>query len=182
MLDTGGVLPDLPLPATLDTRDGDLLLRRARRGDLDALVDLLADDPVSAARGDAGSPDDRPLYAAALDAVLDTDGNDLLVVDQLSSPSGGPADVVGTLQLTRIPGMTRVGTTRLLVEAVRVRSDRRSAGIGAAMMRWVQHDAATALGTGLVQLTSDTARTDAHRFYERLGFAASHVGFKYRRG
>jgi GNAT superfamily N-acetyltransferase len=88
--------------------------------------------------------------------------------------------VVGTLQLTAIPGMARRGSTRLLVEAVRVASLKRSSGIGGAMMSWVTGVAAPALGADLVQLTSDAARSDAHRFYERLGFVASHVGFKYR--
>lgn len=69
---------------------------------------------------------------------------------------------------------------RLLVEAVRVSSTLRSSGIGSALMEWVTHAAVGATGAGLVQLTSDAARTDAHRFYERLGFVGSHVGFKYR--
>ena len=68
---------------------------------------------------------------------------------------------------------------RLLVEAVRVRSDLRSSGIGSAVMRWVGDAAAPALGAAMVQLTSDAARTDAHRFYERLGYVGSHRGFKY---
>ncbi|GAA2753135.1 GNAT family N-acetyltransferase [Amnibacterium kyonggiense] len=167
------MLTDLPLPAPLDTRDGALTLRRASAADLDALVALLSDDAVSATRGDVADPADLPAYAAALDAVLAAEGNDLLV-----AVDGD--EVLGTMQLTRIPGMARRGTTRLLVEAVRVRSDRRSAGIGGAMLRWVQEDAARALDAGLVQLTSDAAREDAHRFYERLGFVGSHVGFKYR--
>jgi GNAT superfamily N-acetyltransferase len=166
------VLPDLPLPAPLGPST---LLRRAAPADLDALVALLSDDPISAGRGDVASPDDLPAYAAALTEVLGAEGNDLLVVEVAGA-------VVGTMQLTRIPGMARRGAVRLLVEAVRVRSDRRSAGIGASMMRWVQEDAASALGAGLVQLTSDAARTDAHRFYERLGFTGSHVGFKFRVG
>ncbi|MET0853676.1 MAG: GNAT family N-acetyltransferase, partial [Microterricola sp.] len=86
---------------------------------------------------------------------------------------------IATMQLTRIPGMARRGSTRLLIEAVRVNSALRSSGIGGAMMRWVTDTAAPALGSRLVQLTSDAARTDAHRFYERLGFVGSHVGFKY---
>ncbi len=166
------MLHDLPVPATLGPST---MLRRAAASDLEALVALLSDDPISVARGDVASADDLPAYAAALTAVLAADGNDLLVVEEDGS-------VVGTMQLTRIPGMARVGASRLLVEAVRIRSDRRSAGIGGAMMRWVQQDAATALGTGLVQLTSDAARTDAHRFYDRLGFTGSHVGFKFRVG
>lgn len=166
------MLHDLPLPATLGPST---TLRRAATSDLEALVALLSDDPISAARGDVASADDLPAYADALAAVLAAEGNDLLVVED-----GGAA--VGTMQLTLIPGMARVGASRLLVEAVRVRSDRRSSGIGGAMMRWVQQDAATALGAGLVQLTSDAARTDAHRFYSRLGFVGSHVGFKFRVG
>lgn len=174
MPQAGAVLPELPVPVRLRPRDTTLVLRRAAPADLDALVALLSDDPVSAARGDVASPEDLPTYRAALSAVLAAEGNDLLVADD--------DEVVGTLQLTRIPGMARRGATRLLVEAVRVRSDRRSAGIGGAMLRWVQEEAARATGAGLVQLTSDAARADAHRFYERLGFVGSHVGFKLRVG
>ena len=76
--------------------------------------------------------------------------------------------------------MARQGARRLLVEAVRDRSDLRSSGIGSAVMRWVSDDAAPSVGAAMVQLTSDAARTDAHRFYERLGYVGSHVGFKYR--
>ena len=75
--------------------------------------------------------------------------------------------------------MARQGATRLLVEAVRVSSSVRSRGIGSAVMLWVMHAAAPATGATLVQLTSDAARVDAHRFYTRLGFAASQIGFKY---
>lgn len=137
-------------------------------------MQLLADDPVSAGRGDTAATDDVEAYAAALDEVLAAHGNDLLVaVDADGS-------VVATMQLTRIPGMARCGSTRLLVEAVRVASSRRSAGIGSALMRWVVDRAAPELGASLVQLTSDAARVDAHRFYRRLGFVDSHLGFKYR--
>jgi GNAT superfamily N-acetyltransferase len=78
-----------------------------------------------------------------------------------------------------IPGLARKGAARLQIEAVRVASSQRNRGIGAAMMRWAIEDARVS-GVPLVQLTSDAARVDAHRFYERLGFEASHVGFKYR--
>jgi GNAT superfamily N-acetyltransferase len=168
------VIDDLALPVSLSTLAGSVTLRDATDADLDALMALLADDPVSAARGDVADESDRPRYAAALRAVIDDPANALLVaVDQAGR-------LVGTFQVTRIPGMARQGSTRLLVEAVRVRSDLRSSGIGGAMMRWVTEVAAPALGASLVQLTSDAARTDAHRFYERLGFTGSHVGFKYR--
>lgn len=162
----------LSLPHPLDSRIGPAVLRRATAADADALIALLADDPISAARGDVASAADRPAYEAALIEVLAEPSNDLLIVE-----FGG--EVVGTLQLTSIPGMARRGARRLLVEAVRVRSDLRSSGIGSAVMRWVAESAAPALGAAMVQLTSDAARTDAHRFYERLGYTGSHVGFKY---
>lgn len=168
------MLHDLTLPVRLSTRSGPVVVRDAVDGDLDALMALLSDDPISAARGDVAAPEDRPQYATALRSITDDPANALLVAED----QGGR--LVGTLQLTRIPGMARRGSTRLLVEAVRVSSALRSGGIGSALMRWVTDVAAPELETPLVQLTSDAARTDAHRFYERLGFTGSHVGFKYR--
>ncbi|MDQ1178029.1 GNAT family N-acetyltransferase [Microbacterium sp. SORGH_AS_0421] len=167
------MLSDLDLPATLTTRIGEVTVRRARPADLPALMALLADDPISAARGDRADAGDEATYDTALRSVLDAPLNDLLVVDD----AGGV--LIGTLQLTLIPGMARQGATRLLVEAVRVSSSRRSGGIGSAVMRWVMDVAAPATGATLVQLTSDAARVDAHRFYTRLGFVDSHIGFKY---
>jgi GNAT superfamily N-acetyltransferase len=166
------MLDALRLPFTFDSRAGAATLRRAAATDADAIIALLSDDPISASRGDVASDADRPAYASALDEIVADPSNDLLVVEL-----GGV--VVGTLQLTSIPGMARRGSKRLLVEAVRVRSDLRSSGIGSAVMRWVSDGAAPALGCAMVQLTSDAARTDAHRFYERLGYVGSHVGFKY---
>ena len=169
------MLPILSLPVSLETRGGAILLRRASIRDLDPLVALLSDDPVSASRGDSAAQIDRPDYQDALEQIAADPANEIpLAID-------GAGCAVGTLQLTRIPGMAQRGSTRLLVEAVRVRSDLRSAGIGGAMMRWVMDVAALELEVNLVQLTSDADRVDAHRFYERLGFVASHVGFKYSR-
>ncbi|MGN8049258.1 GNAT family N-acetyltransferase [Curtobacterium sp. 22159] len=168
------MLSDLTLPVTLPTRSGPVTLRNASADDLDDLVSLLSDDPISAARGDVGVPEDRLRYAAALDAIVGDPANALLAA------TDDRGTVVATLQLTRIPGMTRRGSARLLVEAVHVSSAVRSGGIGSAVLRWVTDVAAPELGTPLVQLTSDAARTDAHRFYERLGFSGSHIGFKYR--
>lgn len=168
-----GVLADLDLPLTLTARTSDVTVRRATPSDLPALMALLADDPISAARGDRADAADEETYATALRSVLEAPANDLLVVDDAEGA------LVGTLQLTVIPGMARQGATRMLVEAVRVSSDQRSGGIGSALMRWVMHEAAPATGATLVQLTSDAARVDAHRFYTRLGFADSHIGFKY---
>jgi len=166
------MLDRLALPLTLTSRTGEFALRRADRADTDALIGLLADDPISASRGDRASAEDGPLYRAGLDEILADPRNDLLVAER-------DGVVVATFQLTLLPGMARRGARRLLVEAARVRSDLRSDGIGSAMMRWVTDVAAPTLGATLVQLTSDAARVDAHRFYERLGFVGSHLGFKY---
>lgn len=166
------MLDALPLPHPFECRAGSAVLRRATPDDINALIALLADDPISASRGDVASDADRDSYATALEEVLAEPSNDLLVVAL-------DDETVGTLQLTSIPGLARRGSRRLLVEAVRVRSTLRSSGIGSAVMRWVSDAAAPALGASLVQLTSDAARTDAHRFYERLGYTGSHVGFKF---
>ncbi|MDT3331265.1 GNAT family N-acetyltransferase [Microbacterium sp. KSW-18] len=165
------MIDELDVPVTLASRNGSVRLRGASQDDLDAIVALLSDDPVSAGRGDVAAAEDRGLYLRGLLRTLDSESNDVLVVESDDR-------VVGTMQLTVIPGMARRGSTRLLVEAVRVASAERSAGIGAAMMSWVADVAAPAVGASVVQLTSDAARTDAHRFYTRLGFVDSHVGFK----
>ncbi|WP_337026823.1 GNAT family N-acetyltransferase [Microbacterium sp. LB16] len=166
------MLDALPLPHPFESRLGSALLRRATSADTDAVIALLADDPISAARGDVASVEDRPAYAAALREILAEPSNDLLVVELDGA-------LVGTLQLTSIPGMARRGARRLLVEAVRVRSPRRAWGVGSGVMRGVGGVGAPAVGATMVQLTSDAARTDAHRFYERLGYVGSHRGFKY---
>nr|WP_240897411.1 SDR family NAD(P)-dependent oxidoreductase [Kineococcus vitellinus] len=171
-----GVIAALPLPATLRAGTRDLLVRRATADDLPALIALIADDPVSAGRGDSADGTATAAYRRALHEVVDDPSNEIVVA------VAADGEVVATLQLTRIPGMSRRGATRLLVEAVRVRSTRRSSGIGTALVRWVTGTAAPAVGASLVQLTSDEARTDAHRFYERLGFVGSHRGFKHAVG
>ncbi|KGJ72663.1 transcriptional regulator [Cryobacterium roopkundense] len=168
------MLQDLALPVSLGVATGLVTLRDAVEGDLDALMQLLADDSISATRGDLGAAEDRPAYLTAFRAVTADAGNALLVVVDDSN------SLVGTMQLTRIPGMARRGSTRLQIEAVRVRSDQRSNGIGGAMLRWVRDNASADLDTHLIQLSSDAARHDAHRFYTRLGFIGSHIGYKYR--
>lgn len=169
------MISELELPFTLPSPRS-ATLRNGTEADLDALMRLLADDPISASRGDVASSADTALYLDALRRIIATPSNALVIVaDEDDSP-------IGTMQLTLIPGMARRGSTRLLVEAVHVLSEAQSGGIGSAMMRWVMDVAAPALGSTLVQLTSDAARTDAHRFYERLGFAPSHIGFKFTVG
>jgi len=163
MVNTGG-MTQLLLPT------GSCTLRTAVAEDLDPILELLADDPISASRGDTANPGDRLAYERAFTAISADPAHQLLVATIDS-------EVVGTMQLTVIPGLARVGASRLQIEAVRVRSNKRNLGLGAAMIRWAV-DQAPELGCTLVQLTSDAARVDAHRFYERLGFTASHVGFK----
>ena len=90
------------------------------------------------------------------------------------------ADVVATLQLSVLPGLSRQGALRGQVEAVRVAAGHRGRGLGAAMLRWAIEEARRR-GCALVQLTTDKSRDDAHRFYERLGFVASHQGMKLLR-
>lgn len=163
---------------TLDLPVGSVRLRRATLDDLSTIIDLLADDPISAARGDSADASDREAYEVAF-AAIDRDPAQRLLVAVDSDGTNVAGSVVATMQLTVIPGLARRGAARLQIEAVRVASGERNRGIGAAMMRWAIEDARAA-GVPLVQLTSDAARVDAHRFYERLGFEASHVGFKYR--
>ena len=156
------------LPATLPLAGGPVELRRATAADLPALVALLADDALGAAREVAGG--DLAPYRRAFD-LLDGDPAHLL----LAAVDGDA--VVGTLQLSFLPGLARRGVLRAQIEAVRVASGQRSRGLGAAMVEWAIGEARRR-GCGLVQLTTDKARTDAHRCYERLGFVASHEGLK----
>jgi GNAT superfamily N-acetyltransferase len=146
---------------------GDLEIRPAAEDDVPAIVAMLADDPLGAQRE---SPDDLSPYRAAFERLA-ADPNQRLVV------AVREGRVVGTLQLTFIPGLSRRGATRSIIEGVRIHADERGGGLGTQLIEWAV-DASRRQGCSLVQLTSDVSRTDAHRFYERLGFSATHVGFK----
>ena len=145
-----------------------MIFRRARAEDLAAILSLLVDDTLGASR-DSGGGDLAP-YRAAF-AQIDADPHQLLAVSE------DAGRIVGTLQLTFIPGLSRGGALRGQIEAVRVASDMRGRGIGAAMIEWAIEECRRR-GCALVQLTTDRSRTDAHRFYDRLGFEASHLGYK----
>jgi GNAT superfamily N-acetyltransferase len=142
------------------------LLREARREDVPEIVALLADDAIGAGR--EGQADDA--YYAAFDLIAADERNQLLVAE-----AGGR--IVGTLQLTMIPGLSRHGMLRAQIEGVRVASDQRGQGLGGRMIERAI-EVARGQGCGLVQLTSDKRRPDAVRFYESLGFTASHEGLK----
>lgn len=143
--------------------------RPARRGDVPAIVALLADDQLGAVR-ETVSEDVDAAYWAAFEAI-DADPANALIVAEAAG------EVVGTCQLTFTPTLSRRGGLRMTIEAVRVRADRRGSGTGAAMMAWALA-VARERGCTLAQLTTDKRRGDAHRFYERLGFTASHEGMK----
>ncbi|MFJ8437352.1 GNAT family N-acetyltransferase [Kitasatospora sp. NPDC094019] len=145
----------------------DLTIRRATGDDLPAIVAMLADDPLGATRE---SPDDLTPYRTAFDRI-DADPHQHLVVAERAGRT------VGTLQLTVVPGLSRKGATRTVIEGVRVHGDERGSGLGTELIEWAIARSRE-LDAQLVQLTSDITRTDAHRFYERLGFVPSHLGFK----
>jgi GNAT superfamily N-acetyltransferase len=144
-----------------------LTLRDVTAADVPALVAMLVDDPLGATRE---SPDDLTPYLDAVDAISADPHNRVLVAER-------DGEVVGTMQLTYLRGLGRRGASRAQIEAVRVRSDLRGNGLGSELIGWAV-DEARRQGCALVQLTSDASRESAHRFYERLGFTASHVGFK----
>ncbi|CAL9505266.1 Aminoalkylphosphonate N-acetyltransferase [Streptomyces sp. enrichment culture] len=146
---------------------GDLEIRTSVADDVPAIVALLADDPLGAQRE---SPDDLAPYLTALER-LSADPNQRVVV------AVREGRVVGTLQLTVIPGLSRRGATRSVIEGVRIDAGERGSGLGTRLVEWAIEESRDQ-GCQLVQLTSDKSRADAHRFYERLGFTASHTGFK----
>jgi GNAT superfamily N-acetyltransferase len=148
-----------------------LLIREAREDDIDGIAAALADDTVGG-HGNTTDEAARPGYLAAF-ARIAASPNDRLYVAELDG------EVVGTFQTTLITVMTRHGRPDMTIEAVHVRDKVRAKGVGTAMMRFAIEEARHA-GASLVQLTSNAKRVDAHRFYERLGFRKSHIGFKMR--
>lgn len=149
----------------------DVHFRPATIDDVADIVQLIVDDQLGARRDTAGPPLPHE-YHTAFQAIAD-DHNQLLIV----AVSGDR--VVGTAQLSFLPGLARHGAWRMQIEAVRVASDHRGRGIGRRMMQWCV-DVARERRCALVQLTSDASRADAHRFYRSLGFVDSHVGLKLR--
>jgi GNAT superfamily N-acetyltransferase len=146
-----------------------ITVRKATISDLPTVISLLSDDQLGSTREEIKHP--LPLfYRQAFERIKKETGNDFYV-----ALIGG--DIVGCMQLTFISGLSRKGMTRLQIESVRVASELRSKSIGRQMMKYAI-DLAKSSGCGLVQLTTDQTRKDAHRFYEKLGFTASHVGMK----
>ncbi|MGW1722623.1 N-acetyltransferase family protein [Streptomyces sp. NPDC002306] len=145
----------------------DLEIRPATAEDVPAIVAMLADDPLGAQRE---SPQDLTPYLTALERLA-ADPNQHVVV------AVREGRVIGTLQLTVNPGLSHKGAARAIIEGVRIHADERGSGLGTQLIEWAVNESRRQ-NCRMVQLTSDNSRTDAHRFYERLGFTASHVGFK----
>ena len=144
-------------------------VRRALRADLPDIVRLLADDPLGQSREQYRDPLPESYYEAF--ERIDADPRVELVVAEIDG------EIVGTLQLMFLPHLTRGGGMRGQIEAVRVDERYRNRGLGRYLMAWAI-DRAREQGCRMVQLTTNAARVDAHRFYERLGFVGSHVGMK----
>jgi len=150
-----------------------LTIRDARGDELEFVTGLMADDAHAVAR-DAQTGDEAAYQREAFEAIAADPCHRLLIAEL-------HGERVGSFQLSFIPGVALGGAWRGQIEFVRVASAMRGRGIGEAMMRWAIREC-RARGCYLVQLTSDMQRPAAHRFYERLGFVASHAGFKLRLG
>ena len=149
---------------------GPVTLREATAADVSAIVELLSADQLGVSRDGATTDEELQPYLHAMRAI-EVDPSHLLVV------ADDGTDVVATMQLSFLPGLARRGALRSQIEAVRVRAHFRSKGLGTHLFSWAVTEARRR-GCALVQLTTDKSRLDAHRFYERLGFVASHEGLK----
>jgi len=145
-----------------------MIFRKAAAADLTDIVEMLANDPLGAMREDLQHPEK---YEKAFDIITNDNNQELIVVENEKG------EIIGTFQLTYIQYLTHQGSIRVQIESVRVRDDQRGKGIGEKMFQWAIARAKEK-GAHLVQLTSDKKRPDAIRFYEKLGFVASHEGFK----
>ena len=147
----------------------DIAFRNAVKDDVKTLVALLADDDIAEGREQAKG-DLLPAYSAAFDEMSKNPDNRILVAEQ-------DGQIAGSLQIVYVPGLSRQGAKRAIIESVRVSSKARGQNIGTLLMKEAIAQAKAA-GCKLVQLTSDKRRTRAHLFYRRLGFLQTHEGFK----
>lgn len=147
----------------------DYVFRRAQAHDVEAIVAMLADDVMGAAREDAHHPLNQA-YKDAFAAIERDENQFMLVVEQAGV-------IAGCLQLSFIPGLSRLGMWRGQIESVRIASTCRGQGLGEKMLEWAI-STCREKGCRLVQLHTDVSRKDAIRFYEKLGFQPSHVGMK----
>ena len=150
----------------------DLIYRDARLEDVPTIL-------ILGHAGDARGADTPPLdpasltdprYRAAFDEISADPRHRLIVAERNN-------EIVGTLQISVVPGLPRFGMKRGILENVHIRADQRGQGLGSEMVQWAIERCREA-GCGIVQLTSNKVRLDAHRFYRKLGFEQSHEGFK----
>jgi ribosomal protein S18 acetylase RimI-like enzyme len=149
-----------------------ITIRRARRADVETIVKMLADDALGGLRERLETPLPAAYFAAF--EKVEHDPNLALMVAE-----GGGGAVIGCLQLCILPGLSSQGASRGLIEDVRVASHCRGQGIGEQLVQWALAEA-RGRGCKLVELLTHHTRADAQRFYERLGFARSHVGMTIR--
>jgi GNAT superfamily N-acetyltransferase len=149
----------------------ELIFREAVEGDVTSLVELLADDNLGQKREDSSMPLNNS-YLLAFEQINIDPNNELIVVEDNYI-------VIGMLQLTFIPYLTHIGSKRCLIEGVRIHKDYRNRGLGTEFFKWAI-DRAKSKNCNLVQLTSDKQRPKAIKFYENLGFKATHEGFKLK--
>ena len=145
--------------------------RHAVARDLPQLVAMLADDNLGAQREDSSQPLNSQ-YRVAFDAI-DRDPNNALILAEINQ------SIIGMLQLTFIPYLTYIGSWRCLIEGVRIHPDYRGRGLGTTLIEW-SIEAARKRQCRIIQLTSDKKRPEALKFYESLGFEATHAGFKLK--
>lgn len=148
---------------------GDITIREAHEADLPALIAMFAADPLGG-HGDTADPEAYSDYAGAFAAIEASSNQTLFVAER-------EGDVVGTFQTIITTSLNARGSSAMIIEAVQTRADLRGQGIGARMIEFAIAEAKSR-GVRLVQLTSNAVRKDAHRFYEKLGFKPSHLGFK----
>ncbi|MCY0094682.1 GNAT family N-acetyltransferase [Hoeflea ulvae] len=149
----------------------DVEIRLAKLRDVSEIALILSQDTVGG-HSDSSDPADLPLYVAAFERIAASPSDALYV-------AVSEHQVVGTFQTTLTTSMSGKGEASLTIRTVHTRSDMRGKGIGQMMLIHAIGQA-WADGAAMVQLMSNAARPDAHRFYERLGFVASHVGFKMK--
>ena len=147
-----------------------LTYRTAMCGDLPFLIGMIVEDSV-VSTGDDPADALHDDYVRALKTITEDPNQEMIIAELDGEP-------VGCFQITYIPGLMRRGSWRGLLEVVHVRADKRNLGLGSEMMRWAI-ERCRERNCGMVQLTSNKKRVEAHRFYERLGFVKSHEGFKY---
>jgi GNAT superfamily N-acetyltransferase len=147
-----------------------MTFRKARKTDLPTIIQMLADDKLGKTREDLRDPLPDAYYEA-FERISRDENQELIVVENAEG------EIIGTLQLTFIPYLTYRGGIRAQIEAVRIREDQRGQGLGQQLFEWAIARAKER-GAHLVQLTTDKKRPEAVRFYEKLGFKASHEGMK----